>query len=48
MTFFGREILPLIRRMEVRGSSPTRGPQTDSPAGVEAVREGAKDNSAAA
>jgi len=48
MTFFGREILPLIRRMEVRGSSPTRGPQRGSPAGVEAVREGAKNNSAAA
>jgi alkanesulfonate monooxygenase len=48
MTFFGQEILPLIRRMEVRGSSPARGPQTDRPAGMEAVREGAKDNSAAA
>src|SRR5712691_4479618 len=33
---FDEEMLPL----ELRGSSPTRGPQTGSPAGVGAVREG--------
>jgi acetyl-CoA acetyltransferase family protein len=33
---FAAEVLPL----ELRGSSPTRGPQTGSPAGVGAVRDG--------
>jgi hypothetical protein len=38
------ELRQRIELFEIRGSSPTRGPQTGSPAGVGAVREGARLN----
>ncbi len=43
-TDMGAYLAMLLNRGAVRGTSPTRGPQTGSPAGVGAVREGSMRN----